>query len=240
MDVPELGQEQEWTARELLESGMGPAEAASILEMLKRTSAVSNPRFREWLSEYIPLAAKIPDQWAAAIAFLPVLGKDLCNPALGPLAELMRESVPWGDEVLRRRYGREAKPLLREARIEVNDWLLFVTDRERVLEPPLVGASVILEALRRCPQVDRPVRRREPVHEEDKMFGLHFVREMPMGALALSWSRLLDRSPPWLEAYADFARKFQGDDLCVVQVGTLDFGRRRRLKWPRWRALWSR
>ena len=239
-DAPKRGQEQEWTARELLELGMGPAEAIRILAMLERTAAVSNPRFREWLSTYIPLVAKIHDEWAAAIAFLPILGRDLCNPALGTLAELMRESVPWEDEVLRRRYGREAKPLLREARIEFHDWLLFVTDPERVPEPPVGEAGLILEALRRCPHVDRPIWRRKPVHEEDKLFGLHFVREMPMGALTLSWSRLLDRNPPWLEAYADFAREFQGDELCVIQVETLELGRRSRLKWPRWRALWSR
>ena len=239
-DAPEHAPEQEWTARALLELGMEPAAAARVLLLLEKTAPVSNPRFREWLSKYIPLAAKIPDEWAAAVAFLPILGRDLCNPALGTLAELMHESVPWEDELLRRRYGRLAKPLLREARIEFHDWLFFVSDTEMVPELPLVEAAVILESLRRFPHVDRSARRRGPVYEEDKMFGLHFVREMPMGALTLSWSRLLDRDPPWLEAYGDYARKFQGADLCVVQVDTLDFRRRGWLKWPRWEALWSR
>ena len=237
MDSRECEEEQEWTARSLLELGMDPAEAARILLLLERTAVVSNPRFREWLSRYIPLAAKIPDEWAAAVAFLPILGRDLCNPALGTLAELMHESVPWEGELLRRRYDQLAKPLLREARIEFHDWLLFVLNGEMEGGIPLVEGSVILETLRRCPHVDRPVRRRGPVHEEDKMFGLHHVREMPMGALTLSWSRLLDRDPPWLEAYGDFARELQGTDLCVVQVETLDIRRRSWLKWP---TLWSR
>ena len=34
---------------------------------------------------------------------------------------------------------------------------------------------MVLEAMKRCPNVDRPVRRRRPVHKEDKLFGLHMV-----------------------------------------------------------------
>ena len=146
---------------------------------------MSSPRYREWLSKYIPLAAKMPDEWAAAVAFLPILGRDLCNPALGALAELMHESVPWKDDLLRGRYGGLAKPLLLKARSGFHDWLFFVADTEMVPELPRVEAAVILEVLRRCPHVDRPVQRREPVHEEDKMIGLHLVRDMPMGLLTL-------------------------------------------------------
>ena len=240
VDSPERGLEQKWTARTLLELGMDPAEAVRILLLLERTAAVSTPRFREWLSTYIPLAAEVPDEWAATVAFLPILGRDLCNPALGTLAELMHESVPWEDELLRSRYGSLAKPLLLEARIEFHDWLFFVANTEMVHEVPRVEAAVILEVLRRCPHVDRPVQRRGPVHEEDKMIGLHLVSDMPMGVLTLIWSRLLDRDLPWLEAYGDYARKFQGADLCEVHVETLDFRRRSWLKWPRWEALWSR
>ena len=251
VDSPERGLEQKWTARTLLELGMDPAEAVRILLLLERTAAVSTPRFREWLSTYISLAAEVPDEWAATVAFLPILGRDLCNPALGTLAELMHESVPWEDELLRSRYGSLAKPLLLEARIEFHDWLFFVSNTEMVPELPLAEAAVILEALRRCPHVDRPVRRREPVHEEDKMFGLHFVREMPMGALTLSWSRLLDREPPWLEEYGDYARKFTeaaGEQKSaqdphgtrLVQVETVVAGRRSWPKWPRGGALWDR
>lgn len=117
---------------------------------------------------------------------------------------------------------------------------LYMDNGEMLGELPLVEGSVIWETLRRCSHVDRPVRRRGPVHEEDKMFGLHHVREMPMGALALSWSRLLDRAPPWLEAYGNFARELQGTDLCVVQVETLDMSRTSWLKWPRLGTLWGR
>ena len=94
-DALEHAPEQDWTARDLLELGMEPAEAARNLLLLENTATVSSPRYREWLSKYIPLAAKMPDEWAAAVAFLPILGRDLCNPALGALAELMHESVPW-------------------------------------------------------------------------------------------------------------------------------------------------
>ena len=239
-DALEHAPEQDWTARDLLELGMEPAEAERNLLLLENTATVSSPRYREWLSKYIPLAAKMPDEWAAAVAFLPILGRDLCNPALGALAELMHESVPWKDDLLRGRYGGLAKPLLREARSEFHDWLFFVANTEMVPELPRVEAAVILEVLRRCPHVDRPVQRREPVHEEDKMVGLHLVRDMPMGLLTLIWSRLLDRDLPWLEAYGDYARKFQGADLCEVQVETLDFRRRSWLRWPRWGSLLSR
>ena len=239
-DALEHAPEQDWTARDLLELGMEPAEAERNLLLLENTATVSSPRYREWLSKYIPLAAKMPDEWAAAVAFLPILGRDLCNPALGALAELMHESVPWKDDLLRGRYGGLAKPLLLEARSEFHDWLFFVANTEMVPELPRVEAAVILEVLRRCPHVDRPVQRRGPVHEEDKMIGLHLVRDMPMGLLTLIWSRLLDRDLPWLEAYGDHARKFQGADLCEVHVETLDFRRRSWLKWPRWEALWSR
>ena len=239
-DALEHAPEQDWTARDLLELGMEPAEAERNLLLLENTATVSSPRYREWLSKYIPLAAKMPDEWAAAVAFLPILGRDLCNPALGALAELMHESVPWKDDLLRGRYGGLAKPLLLEARSEFHDWLFFVANTEMVPELPRVEAAVILEVLRRCPHVDRPVQRRGPVHEEDKMIGLHLVRDMPMGLLTLIWSRLLDRDLPWLEAYGDYARKFQGADLCEVHVETLDFRRRSWLKWPRWEALWSR
>ena len=239
-DALEHAPEQDWTARDLLELGMEPAEAERNLLLLENTATVSSPRYREWLSKYIPLAAKMPDEWAAAVAFLPILGRDLCNPALGALAELMHESVPWKDDLLRGRYGGLAKPLLLEARSEFHDWLFFVANTEMVHEVPRVEAAVILEVLRRCPHVDRPVQRRGPVHEEDKMIGLHLVRDMPMGVLTLIWSRLLDRDLPWLEAYGDYARKFQGADLCEVHVETLDFRRRSWLKWPRWEALWSR
>ena len=192
-DALEHAPEQDWTPRDLLELGMEPAEAERILLLLENTATVSSPRYREWLSKYIPLAAKMPDEWAAAVAFLPILGRDLCNPALGALAELMHESVPWKDDLLRGRYGGLAKPLLLKARSEFHDWLFFVANTEMVHEVPRVEAAVILEVLRRCPHVDRPVQRREPVHEEDKMIGLHLVRDMPMGLLTLIWSRLLAR-----------------------------------------------
>ena len=150
-DAPERAPEQEWTARTLLDLGMDPAAAVRILRLLEKTSAVSNLRFREWLSSYIPLAAKIPEEWAAAIAFLPMLSRDLCNPTLEALAELMHESVPWEDGRLREDYGRLAKPLLREARVELNDWMIFVSTTELAADPPVVEAAVILEVLRKCP-----------------------------------------------------------------------------------------
>ena len=230
-DAPERAPEQEWTARALLDLGMDPAKAARSLLLLEDTAATSNLRFREWLSKYIPLSATIPDEWAAAAAFLPILGRDMFNPALESLGELMHESVPWKDRLLRKLYGRLAKPLLRAAQVELNDWKIFVSNTEMAAEPPVGEFGLILEALRRCPHVDRPVRRRRPVHKEDRMFGLHLLREMPMGGLALSWGRLVERDPPWIEAYGDYTRKFlqATADPCgtrQVQVETLIFGRR--------------
>ena len=196
--------EQEWTARALRDLGMGPAVVERVLRLVEDTAAVSNRRSREWLSRYIPLAAKIPDEWAAAVALLPILGKDLCNPALEELAELMRESVPWESGELRRRYGRLARALLSDARSTMNDWILFVSSTEmEEATIPVVEAGVVSEVLKRCPHVDRPMRKRRPVHKEDRALGLQLLRTMPMGALAMAWSRLVNGEPPWLEAYTN-------------------------------------
>ena len=95
-DAPGPSPEHEWTARALLDLGMDPVIVARTLTLVEYEPATSTRRYREWLSTYIPLvAAKIPEEWAAAVAFLPILGRDLCNPVLEGLAELMRESAPW-------------------------------------------------------------------------------------------------------------------------------------------------
>ncbi len=199
--------EQEWTARALLDLGMDKAVVPRILTLVEHKPVASNRRYREWLSTYLPLAAKIPDEWAAAVALLPILGRDLCNPALEELAELMRESVPWEGAQLRKRYGRLVRPLLRNARVGLNDWLLFIRDTEMGTVLPVVEAGVVSEVLKRCPQVDRPARKRRPVHKEDRALGLQLLRKMPMGGLAMAWSRLVNGEPPWLEAYANWTQR---------------------------------
>ena len=207
LDAPERATQQEWTARALLDLGMDPAIVARTLTLVEYEPATSTRRYREWLSRYIPLvAAKIPDEWAAAVAFLPILGRDLCNPALEELAALMHESVPWKDKQLRKRYGRLAIPLKRKAQVGLNDWLLFLSCPQLVATNPVVEAGVVSEVVLRCFYVDQPVRKRRSVHKEDRALGLHPLREMPMGALAMSWSRILDGDPPWLEAYANYTR----------------------------------
>ena len=100
--------------------------------------------------------------------------------------------------------GPLARPLLREARVEFQEFLTFTPNTEKNPELPLQEYEVVLEAMKRCPNVDRPVRRRRPVHKEDKLFGLHMVRKMPMAALAITWCRLMDRNPAWLKAYGDY------------------------------------
>ena len=126
--APEPAPKQEWSAHALLDIGMDAALVGSVLQLVEGTTAVSNRRWREWKSGYVPLVARAPDEWAAAMAFLPILGRDLCNPALKELAELMHESVPWEDGTLRRRYGSLAKPLLSDARVE---WNYLAPFRER-------------------------------------------------------------------------------------------------------------
>ena len=241
-DAPESAPEENWTARTLVGMGIDPATTEAILRMLEYTDTASNERFREWQSSYIPLAATIPDEWAAAISFLPILGRDICNPALETLAELMHESVPWEDGKLRNRYARLAKPLLLDAIAQLRRWLLFVSDPEQLAGLPAGEAAVASEVLKRCPHVDRPVRRRRPVHKDDRTRGLHLVREMPMGALALSWSRFLEEDPPWRGKYGDYKRELQlatvegkdAQDGCEERTVTLVLGRSNRLKWPRW------
>ena len=56
---------------------------------------------------------------------------------------------------------------------EFQEFLTFTPNTEKKVEPPLQEYEVVLEAMKRCPNVDRPVRRRRPVHKEDKLFGLH-------------------------------------------------------------------
>ena len=240
-DDLEPSPEEEWTSRTLLDLGMDPAVVVRILELVERTASVSNRRWREWLSRYVPLVAKIPDEWAAAVAFLPMLGRDLINPALTDLAEVMHESVPWEDQRLRRHYGSLAKPLLQNARIELQNFLLFTNGLEMADVPPgsTVGsatlpgveADIAFEVLLRCPHVDRPVRKRRLVDKEDRAMGLHLPRSMPMGALALTWSRLLEGDPPWLEAYANHREELQeaaaGENgPRLMQVETLGLRRR--------------
>ena len=240
-DDPEPSPEEEWTSRTLLDLGMDPAVVMRILELVERTAPVSNRRWREWLSGYVPLVAKIPDEWAAAVAFLPMLGRDLINPALTDLAELMHESVPWEDGRLRRHYGSLAKPLLQNARVELQNFLLFISGLEMADVPPgsTVGpatlpgaeADIAFEVLLRCPHVDRPVRKRRLVDKEDRAMGLHLPRSMPMGALALTWSRRLDGDPPWLETYANHREELQeaaaGENgPRLMQVETLVLRRR--------------
>ena len=218
-DAPERDPQQEWTARALLDLGMDPAVVVRVLGLLERTAAVNNPRWREFLSRYVPLVATIPDEWASAVAFLPILGRDLRNPALNDLAELIHESVPWKDGRLRRHYGSLAKPLLRNARVELQILRLFISSLEladgspdstkEVATIPGAEADIVSEVLLRCPHVDRPVRKRRPVDKEDRMLGSHLPRSMEMGALALAWSRLLDGDPPWLEAYANYREELQ-------------------------------
>ena len=204
--APDRAPEQEWTARALLDLGMDPAVVARILPLGEYKPATSTRRYREWLSRYVTLvAASIPEEWAAAVAFLPIVGRDLCNQAMEELATLMQDSAPWEDKELRNRYGRMARLLLRDARVRFEDWLLFIRDTEMTTALPVVEAGVVSEVLKRCPHVDKPIRKRRPVHKEDKMLGLHLLREMSMGALAMSWSRLVDGDPPWLEAYAERA-----------------------------------
>ena len=240
-DAPEASSKEEWTARDLLDIGMDPAVVPRILGLVERTAPVSNRRWREWLYRYVPLVAKIPDEWAAAVALFPILGRDLRNPALNDLAELIHKSVPWQDGGLRRRYGILARPLLQNARVEFQNWLLFISSLEMAAVPPdstkevatILGAEadIVSEVLLRSPHVDRRVRKRRPVDKEDRVLGSHLPRSMDMGALALAWSRLLEGDPPWLEAYANHREELQeaaaGENgPRLMQVETLGLRRR--------------
>ena len=193
----------------LLDLGMDPAVVARTLTLVEYEPATSTRRYREWLSRYIPLvAAKIPDEWGAAVALLPILGRDLRNPALEELAALMHESVPWKDKQLRKRYGRLAIPLKRNAQVGFEDWLLFMGCPKMAATDPEIEAGIVSEVFLRCPYVDRPVQKRRRAHKEDKARGLHVPREMSMSALAMAWSRILEGNPPWLEAYANYTAGF--------------------------------
>ena len=196
--------QEDWTARDLLDMGMGPEVAARTLQLLENVSEIGSVRIREWFSKYIPLAAESPEVWAATIAFFQILARDIHNPALASLGELMHGSMPWKDGQLRRRYNRLARPLLREARGAVLDLMTFSPNIEKKVELPIHEIEVVLDAMKRCPNVDRPVRGRRPVYKEDRYFDLHLVRKLPMAALAITWCRHMDRNPAWLKAYGDY------------------------------------
>ena len=209
---------------------MDPDIVARVLRLAEHPAATSGQRYREWLSRYVPLADNMPDEWESAVAFLPIFGRDLCNPELEQLAELMRESVPWQSEELRSRYGSQARPLLSDAIVALYDWLHFVTNTDMDTPAPVVEAGLLSEVVQRCPQIDRPVQKRWPSDKKGMEFGLHRLGEMPMGALAIAWTRLLDAEPPWVEAYANYREKLheaagelKGSELMHAQA--LAFGR---------------
>ena len=135
----DLRRKQDWTARDLLDMGMSPEVAARTLQLLENATEIGSVRIREWFSKYIPLAAETPEVWAATIAFFQIIAKDIHNPALATLGELMHGSVPWKDGQLRRRYNRLARPLLREARVEFQDFLTFTPEHREEGRTPATG-----------------------------------------------------------------------------------------------------
>ena len=137
----EASDSREWTAPDLQDIGLDPDLAAAIVILVGTPSAGGHQRVREWLSRYSASVPKAPPEWAAAIAFLPILGKDTQSPDLEALAEVMGEATPWENERLRKRYGRLSAPRDLAARSELAHWLLAGGSphrgADRTTPPPL-------------------------------------------------------------------------------------------------------
>ena len=111
-----------WTARELL-SIYEPERVPSILVSLETQAQRGNWRVHEWIG-CMREARLVAVEWRFAVAFLPILARDIEAPALAALADLMRESVPWKSKELRRHYHRMAAPIMYEALGQIGEWSL--------------------------------------------------------------------------------------------------------------------
>ena len=216
----EASDSREWTAPGLQDIGLDPDLAAAIVILVGTPNASGHQRVREWLSRYSASVPKAPPEWAAAIAFLPILGKDTQSPHLEALAEVMDEATPWENERLRKRYGRLAAPRDLAARAELAHWLLaggLTAPGRGPYDSPALAATAILELVGRLPNVDRAMRRGwgAPINDVAKE-----LRECSMSRLALSWCNLLDSDDAWLSAPAMLQR-----DIAKV---LLNHARRRR------------
>ena len=214
------GDLEEWTAAGLHDVGLDPDVAAALLMLFDTPSAGVHQRIREWLSRYSTSVPKAPPEWAAAIAFLPILGKDTQSPALEALADVMDDARPWENERQRRSYRRLAGPWDMAARAQMAHWLLaggLTAPGRGPYDSLALAATAVLELARRLPNVDGPGRRGwgAPISDvAQELRGFSMIR------LALSWCDLLDSDDAWLSAPAALQR-----DLAKV---ALNHARRRR------------
>ena len=197
-----------WTAPDLQDIGLEPALAAGLVLLLAVPNARGHQRVREWLSRYSASVPKAPPEWAAAIAFLPIIAKDTQSPSLEDLGEAMDEGTPWENERLRKRYGRLAAPGDLAARSELANWVLaagLTSPGGGPYDSPAVAAVAVMELLRRLPYIDRPKRRGwgGPINDVDEEF-----RGYSMRKLALSWCILVDSGDAWLSAPKALQRNF--------------------------------
>ena len=213
---------REWTAADLQDIGLEPDLSAAVVLLFETPNSGDHKRIREWLSRYSASVPKAPPEWAAAIAFLPIIGKDTQSPSLEALGEAMDEATPWENERLRKRYGRLAAPRDLAARSELSQWLLaggLTSPGGGPYDTPALVAVAVMELVRRLPYIDRPKRRGwgAPINDVDEEF-----REYSMSRLALSWCNLLDSDDAWLSAPKALQRSFA--------KGALNHWRRRRRK----------
>ena len=199
-----------WTARELLDLGLHPTLADAVLMLLDATAAQGNLRLHQWLSTYSELVPGDPEVWAAAVAWLPILGEDTGTPELGALAKLMRDSVPWRGGPQRRRYHRLAHSLLQSAKLELNlSMVPFSLHSDEPRSNVIMGFAIIQTLLDRCPDVDRKVRFRwrikNPRTETESIYEL--CRSMPMVNLAMAWCCLLPEDHAMLARAAHRTRR---------------------------------
>lgn len=117
--------ERTWTAADLLALGFVPETVERLVLLLDATARMGNDRLSRFL-DGIATAPRVPSDWRAALAWFPILAKDIDAPAVADLANVIRETAPWASDSLRRRYRAQAAPIITHVLGSVTMWALPV------------------------------------------------------------------------------------------------------------------
>ncbi len=119
-DSPGAEYRRLWSAADL--EGIYKSNKVTSIQLTLETEARrGNWRLHEWIGR-VREVHHIPSEWRAAIAFLPILARDIDAPALATVADVMRSEVPWTNKEMRRRYRRKVAPFMDRALSEIGRW----------------------------------------------------------------------------------------------------------------------
>jgi len=124
----EVQYRKSWTPQELLALGTSPHTVEPILLLLETATRQGNWRLHEYISrrgQALEKSKEPPfDEWLALVAFFPIVGRDILAPSLATFANVVESTCPWSDPKLRRRYHREAAPIMARVLGEVARWAI--------------------------------------------------------------------------------------------------------------------